>query len=115
MDSICGYISPILPTPVYSLVMFNCIKCNHQWFQRSLIPPRRCPNHSCRSTRWNSSVPFEAIKEPEPVKPVELDDLRNIIKSIESKPKSDYYEKSIVPPYQPDRNDPYSETTYSWD
>ncbi len=40
--------------------MFTCSKCNHTWYPSRVEPPKRCPNHSCRTLRWNSS----------PIKPV---------------------------------------------
>jgi len=84
----------------YYEAMFTCSKCGHQWFQRSVTPPRRCPNHQCRSVYWNTTAPLAApIEKAAPAvesKVEKLSDLQNIITSVMEKPKerrSDYYTK----------------------
>jgi hypothetical protein len=94
----------------------TCERCAHSWTAIAL--PRTCSK--CRSPYWNIargnklipvSVPLAAVVVD---KEDELSGLRNLIKSVESKPKSDYYTKPVVPTYE-DQPDPYSEPTYNYD
>ena len=80
----------------------TCERCAHSW--TAITIPRTCSK--CRSPYWDiargdkPAGSLAAIKEPEPVKPV-LSELRDMIKTIEAKPKSDYHTKSIMPSYNP--------------
>lgn len=97
MDTEGIFIYPLVDT----LGMYICFKCNHQWYQRSEIPPRRCSNHSCRTTTWGAPLPPNPLEEEVtplvvPVEVVskkeELSNMQNLINSIHAKT-----EKKFVP------------------
>jgi len=39
--------------PRYAMLRLKCQVCGREWSPASLTPPRRCPNHQCRSVRWH--------------------------------------------------------------
>ena len=106
--------------------MFNCSKCGHKWFQRTEQPPRRCPNHSCRTVYWNINVSIKPVAEKKSAVPSELNEkketlntLQSIIDSVIQKPikRSDYYTQSVLPEYhkpvdQPDYYDTERSVNY---
>lgn len=96
--------------------MFTCSKCNHQWFQRSAKVPRRCPNHSCRSVHWNTTVPLAAkVEQPSTSKEADLAKVRELLENvIKPKPAKVYIPPSI-PRVVVDQPDYYSEPTVSYE
>lgn len=105
---------------VDNLLMYICFKCNHQWYERSDIPPRRCPNHSCRTVSWGKPLDVKPVAQKKPAeaspivdKKTELDGLRAIMDAVKEKPKSDYHTKSILPQYPPVDQADYYDTEKS--
>jgi len=107
---------------------YICFKCNHQWYKRSGTPPRRCPNHSCRTVMWGrpedppekksvEALPIVVIEPPKETKAAVFAELQAMMTAVKEKPKSDYYTKPIVPTYpvadQPDYYD--SERSVKYD
>lgn len=47
---------------------FDCQMCGHAWVpRRNRKPPRRCPNNSCRSMRWDAEkYPQAGPRPPSP-------------------------------------------------
>jgi hypothetical protein len=86
----------------YNTVMFTCQKCSHTWFPARAEPPRRCPNHACRSVLWNS---IQHLKEPAPTllskgesHQEKLAAAFGLLREIE-KPKPRPVQNSVLPKY----------------
>lgn len=93
---------------------YICFKCNHQWFKRGDIPPKRCPNHSCRTLKWGrpldvekkSAVPSELIEKKQV-----FEELKALIGSAPTRRPVAGYQ---LPPKE-DQPDIYSEPTVNYD
>jgi hypothetical protein len=42
-------------TVTLKLPVFHCQMCEYRWLSAKGKKPRRCPNHECRSVRWDSA------------------------------------------------------------
>lgn len=98
-------------TPVYFKAMFTCSRCNHSWYQRKSEPPRRCPNHKCRSVYWNTTAPLPPLAVSNKLK--DLADLRELL--VAPKPKENKIVTPSIPPTVVDQPDFYSEPTVNYD
>lgn len=90
-----------------------CKKCKYKWFERSTMPPKRCPNHDCRTLHWNGFSPTkvsESILDRsilEDSKQGVIAKMRAEITSIEEKPK----QRPTSTPPQLTRPDAWEEPT----
>lgn len=94
---------------------YICFKCNHQWFKRGDIPPRRCPNHSCRTLKWGR--PLDVEKKSAEASPVDekkqaFEELKALMAAVPAKRPVVAYQP---PPVIVDQPDYYSEPTVSYD
>jgi hypothetical protein len=47
-----------------SLPRCVCLACGHQWYPRSPLLPKVCPNDRCHSARWNEPREQDRRKNP---------------------------------------------------
>lgn len=93
---------------------YICFKCNHQWFKRGDIPPRRCPNHSCRTLKWGRPLDVEKKSAASPLvdKKQAFEELKAMMAAVPVKRPVVTYQP---PPKIEDQPDYYSEPTVNYD